>query len=372
MALRDFICSQNQYGVVLGDDQAMTDHFGRVMREGEGRFRTHFGREPTPYAVLVGDRVNPVSEGGVTGADARLQAELKAVGAQHVLPWFTAEQRGRLATAAARRGAEARARREGLTGDALASEVDRILETAPPIMASKDQDSAAAHELGHMWTVAAFWPDRAGRAGGHYGGPAADWFDESSAVLMEDEVMAAERRDSFRQQWSRSGGTRPKPLPDYFVDAHPLAGRDIRTSAGTPAAGAPPPGLRRQGGIIVRAEDLPPGAIIQRSEPSGEVSSPAPGQTFSISVASSAAFNSDAERDAASMFYSQARVLADFLFDRTRDPGVYGRIAAALARGETMEQWLSSSGPQLGLGATAAELEEQWRSWLTRTYGAIG
>ena len=347
LALADLACAQTPYGVVIGDDRAIADRFGLIMREGESRFRSQFGREPRPYAVLVGDRANPVSESGsIGGGSVELQQRLREAGAEHVQPWFTAEQRARLSARSQRARIEARARIDGLKGAALAAAVEERMRSEP-VPPTPEADAGAAHELGHVWGVKVFWPQFDRRvAHQHYAGPGPDWLDESVAVLLEDEAMAAGRRDEFRAQWTKAGGERPKSLASYFVDPHPNAGM---------ASGA----------RIMRAEDFPPGVL-----PSGPST---PGQTFTASGMNFARPANDPGRAGRmAMFYAQSRVLADFLLERSGDPGLYGRIATAVAGGETMEQWIAAEGPGLRLGRSVAELERDWLDWLGRTYGPAG
>lgn len=350
------VCRDTPNGVVLADDAEMANYWAAIATEGEERFQRHFGQQPTPYAVLVGDKINPVSESGVSGAETvALQAELRAAGAVHILPWYSAEQRARLAPAS--RGEDAR-----LDG-ARASGVN--------------QDSAAAHELGHRWAVAAFWPDAGPALGSHYGGPGPDWFDEASAVLMEDEGLADGRREGFRRTMASPGGARPKPLADYFVDGHPvealargllsdqLAARGL---SGVDLGEAEPGAPNRR---IIRREDLPPGAVARTRPPAelGGAGVTGQGQTFSVTTTTSALLD-PADQATALMFYGQARVLADFLIEQSGDEMIFRRIGEQLAAGRTMDDWLAVEGEALHLGSSVAELDEIWRSWLTANYPA--
>ncbi|MCS6625422.1 hypothetical protein N0B44_21145 [Roseibacterium beibuensis] len=373
--LQSAACANTPHGVVLADDQVLADRYAEVMTQGETRFRRHFGRLPAPYALLIGERVNPMSDDGVSGqASAGLQTMLRAAGARHVLPWFTPEQQARVAAIARSRGVEAEARAEGLEGEASQAAVaERVRSLGTPEAPAEGKESAVAHEFGHLWAVAAFWPDR--RLGGadHYGGPAADWFDESSAVLMEDDTMARNRREDFRKALATAGGARPKRLSAYFSDPHPMAAHPPRLGAGQLPPGArpvselPPGELRTTDGRVVRIEDLPPGAVFV-SRPMADSPNSSTQHVQSFSVTSTQDSVDPDDHGNILMFYAQARVFADFLIETTGDDRIYERIAEALANGLTMDQWLAAGGEALNLGASVRELEQAWGLWLERRY----
>jgi hypothetical protein len=349
LVLADLACAPTPYGVVIADDQAMAERFAGIMRQGEASFRTHFGREPQPYAVIVGDRANPLSEGGsVGGGSVDLQRQLRDAGAEHVQPWFTAEQRALISARTQRARFEAIARQQGLEGADVTAFVEARLRTEPA-PSTAEGDAGAAHELGHVWGVKTFWPDFDRRGPGqHYAGPGPDWFDETVAILLEDGAMAADRRNEFRTQWAKPGGERPKPLASYFVDAHPAAN------------GA-------SGSRVMRVEDLPPGFL-----PPGGLKDGQPITLSGVIPSFARPVRAPGHAERMTMFYAQGRIFADFLIDRSGDPGLYGRIATALAAGQTMEQWIQGEGPALRLGGSVADLERDWMEWLGRTYGPPG
>ncbi|MBU1384939.1 MAG: hypothetical protein KKG14_07090 [Alphaproteobacteria bacterium] len=392
-------CAQAPMGVVVSDDDAMAVHFAGIAAAGEARFRRHFEQPPTPYAVIVGERANPLTAAGMGfGGGGALQQQLRQAGARHILPWTTAAQRAELLLGARRSEAEGRRRAEGLTGDALDAAVAADLDAAEPAPpATAGADSGAAHELGHMWAIRAYWPDA--RGGGHYGGPADDWFDESAAVLMEDEALGQTRRAGFAREWRTPGGARPRPLAVYFADTHPLFEQvqaeleRFKASAGT-GAGAPgtltgeavgDPQVRTLNGQALDLANLPPGAVIRTPDgqpvdaatlarlmggavPGGEAASGRrPPRT--MTAVRSLDTSDPGEQARAVMFYAQARVFADFLLERTGDPAVYGRIARALADGRTMDQWLAVDGAASGLPGSVTALDAAWMAWLADAYG---
>jgi hypothetical protein len=177
------------------------------------------------------------------------------------------------------------------------------------------------HELGHVWFVAAFWPARSSSsapADGHYGGPAADWLDESAAILLESEEATAHRRSGLRE-WLAANPGRMRPLDELFTMTHPLL-EDAAVAAAQADAGA-------EGSAIVRVELGP------------------------------------TEHDDDCPFYEQCRSLADYLL-ATAGKRVFASIAAGAARGEDMARWLAAEGPSLGLPATNASLQAAWLAWL--------
>lgn len=375
-------CAEAPRGVVVSDDPETAAHFAGVTAAGEARFRLHFERMPTPYAVIVGEKANPLNAGGLGfGGGAALQDQLRQAGAVHILPWTTAAQRAELVQGARRSEIEARRRAEGLTAGALDAAVQAELRAAPPATtATADADSGAAHELGHMWLIRAYWPDA--RGGGHYGGPADDWLDESAAVLMEGEALSRNRRDGFAREWATPGGTRPRALSDYFADSHPLLQTvqaelerfNASAGAGEGAGGESLDLSRLPPGTVIRTPDGQPvdAATLARAgvrvAPVGEPV-PGPRGPRTMTAVRSLSASDPAEQSRSLMFYAQARVFADFLLERTGDPAVYRRIASALAGGRTVGQWLQAEGAELGLPGSVETLDAAWKAWLTEAYG---
>ena len=72
---------------------------------------------------------------------------------------------------------------------------------------------------------------------------------------------------------------------------------------------------------------------------------------------------------AAPLFYSQGRVFADYLLDRTGQPAVFASISEAFARGDSMDTWLAREGRSRGLPTSVAALDRDWRGWLRARLG---
>lgn len=283
---------------------------------GEG-FLRHFGRVPACGAVLaVG------TSGGIDEAQRQV---LRAAGAQWLLPWLDPDERQAL-------------RREHLRG-AITRQLgelatpDRVEQALAQALAASGGQAAAAevnrgalrHEIGHLLLISGFWPDAlsapAADGGRHYGGPGPDWLDEVAAVLLEDEGLARSRRTALRE--ARDGAALP-PLSRFLAGEHPL---QAWASAQATARSAGP----------------------ERS-----------GETY-VQVVSGEQARSLADQGA--VFYAQARGFADFLQARG-GPSVFGAIAAALAGGQSFDDWLAASGAAHGLPATVNALEDDWARWL--------
>ena len=334
-------CAQAPTGVVVSDDPAIAAEYAAVMTAGEARFRRHFSHPPLPYAVVVGPGVNPISTDGVSGGRSALQQTLSEAGFSRVLPWPTAQQMDDLRAESVRGALRTHLAATGLEGEALEAAVAEQLRNQPASTAAPGtRESGAAHELGHMWAIDTYWPDREHPTGAarEYGGPAADWLDESAAVLMEDERLTASRLEAFQREWSKAEGARPKPLAAFFVDEHPLAAEGVAAA-------------REVSRTVARA---------------AAGSDPAAGRTSVARVRTGSAGMG------AALFYAQARLVADFLIERSGDPAVSDSIARAYADGRTMEQWLAAEGPPRNLPATVAELDSQWAAWLAARYGPAG
>jgi hypothetical protein len=318
-------------GVVFAPHRAEAERVAAHATAGEGRFRRHFGRVPPPYAVVLG-RITP-----------QVRTTLSAAGVRNPLPWFTAAQRETRNADAARRTAETIAKAQGLDGakqQELISQISRQLSA----QVGDREAGVEPHELGHQWLIDSFWPSASADSGGHYGGPAPDWLDETAAILTEDERMTNERRDQFRAMYTgrspmaegpgpaRPVGGRPDPLPVFLLKNHPLKGDQEL--------------LMAQGGA-----NREPRTIMM------------------VKPSSAGTTGAGPDSGAAPRFYLQGRAFADFLVDRAGDPAVFAKIAGALAAGRTLDQWLGAEGAALGLGTSTADLERHWTTWLQARFG---
>lgn len=322
-------CTGTSAGVAIAPDMDRAAQLSRLGQAGEARFKSYFGRDTPRYVVLEAMELDGVPDP---------RAALKAAGFDRTLIWFTQEDYVRQVTTATRASAEAAARRQGLEEPAVSAAGDRAVAARP--LGRRELDAREAqvvpHELGHGWFISAFWPDHQGVAQGHYGGPGPDWLDEISAMLMESEDGAEERRKVFRDTYRGrgSGFFATYPVADlidlsrFLVREHPAQTRpDIRPTNSSPT-----------------------GAVTMRVVSSSD-------QTALASVAEAA------------MYYPQGRMFADFLLDRTGDSRVFEAIAEALTQGSSFEDWLGAHGSARHLPGSTAELDATWREWLGARFG---
>lgn len=348
-------CAQAPTGVVIAQDPETAIRFAQITAEGEAGFRRYFGRAATGYAVLIGMGSTEIgTDGVIEGASPQLHRQLKAAGARRVLPWITEAERERLSEASARRSIEAHLRERGLSGDALEAALAASLEQTrarrPVSAAAGRNDAAVAHELGHMWFTEAFWPVQPdARSAAHYGGAGPDWLDEVAAILMEDEQMTAARRNGFRQALGEDPA-RIKPLRELFDEPHPMAAtaRSLRPSPGGTTAPAGPGAGSNDAEATASRENTLVARVVSGEE----------------------AARMGADMAAASLFYAQNRVVADFLLERSGSQLIFAQLAGALADGASLDDWLAEHGRVHNLPSSVSELEIIWEEWVQRTYAA--
>ena len=291
-------------------------------------FERHFGRAPEPGAVVaLFGRMLPA------GVDGRL----RAAGARWVLPWISSRpQPGVEDSLRAQIEGQLRAQLEplGMSDAQITAQLEQVL--AQLAGTSAGGLGLLRHELGHLWFISGFWGDEAlvrpSDGAGHYAGPAADWLDETAAILLESPEATAKRRESIAA-WlaAHTGPDRMRPLDELFRMPHPVDTSAILESL--------PPEARQGGSVTVLVQGGDSGAVPDAS----------------------------AER----RFYEQCRLLADYLL-ATGGEGVFAALAASAARGESMESWLASEGAALGLPASVAALQADWLAWIDAQYPVAG
>jgi hypothetical protein len=287
-------------------------------------YQRHFGRAPEPGAV--------VALSGST-MPAGFDARLRAAGARWILPWIS-QSAGPAPDDSLRAGIESQLREQlaplGLSDEQIDAQLEQVL--AQLSGTSAGGLGLLRHELGHVWFISSFWGDAAltrPAGGSHYAGPAADWLDESAAILLESPEATARRRASIAKGLqSDPAFARMLPLEELFRMEHPVDTSAIRDSL--------PPELAARGSVTVLVQSAPPG---EGSDPAGA-------------------------------FYEQCRLLSDYLLEAGGE-GVFRSLAASAARGEGMEAWLARDGAALGLPAKLPELQTAWRSWLEAQVGAL-
>lgn len=319
-SLGTLVCIEDITGFVYARDEASARTMIQDAHVARETYRAHFGSLPPRGAI--------VSAGTQVSVGATERATLRAAGAQWVLPWIDAADRNRVLEPKIRAGIEQQM--PNLSAEAVDAAVKRALASLDGEGGGGDTSmrSAMQHELGHMWLIADRWPrfgdeEAAGRTERHYGGPAADWFDETAAVLMEDAAMSTGRRALFGAiRRGEHPGEQVAAIADFITMEHPAVAH-------------------------VRARPDPkPGASVMVI--AGE----------------------DARRMTAGAkgFYAQARVFADYLVARSGRPEVFASIADAAAEGLDFTAWLGRHGSDYGLPATLPALESDWLEWIAPTY----
>ena len=321
-------CADTPHGVVLAatDDRAAA--LAAIAAQGEVRFARHFDRSPPKYALIEGD-----------GAfDAAIGDELAATGYVWRFPWLSAKAQSDGMAASIRRAVEARAKAQGATVEATEAMVTAALAQQQarqsPEAIDRRERGVVPHELGHGWYMRGWWPEvpKVEGAKSQYGGPGPDWMDEVAAVLMEDDVLTAERRSGFASRLKAGGIERERllDLKTFLTTDHPMAGRSFTMPAPTP----PPAG----------AAASAPVRISRVAVMSGE----------------------EARSLAASglLFYLQSRLFADYLIERAGPSRGFVTAADTFAAGGTTAEWLARHGPSLGIATDIDALQADWRAWV--------
>jgi hypothetical protein len=323
-------CVQTGRGIVLAPDDAEARRVAAHALAGEARFRKHFGRDPTPYAVVLGT----VTE--------ELKINLKSHGAS-ILPWRTASANAANREGALRRMLETRAKEMNLTPAEAQAELDSLRSQLKAKEGVDEDSHVVPHELGHMWLMQAFWPGSQ-LVGGHYGGPGPDWLDEGAAMAMEDDLKKEERRADFRRGYAGAAKSQFEDLVKFLKGDHPFQGIQ-------PAALAAP-----------SAPPMPP--VPQGSAP--------PVSRFMFAVPQTASGGAPNPLAAGGQYYAHGTVFLDFLLERSGNVRILEEMAGAFAGGKTIEAWLKDRGKHHNLASSLPDLESQWRKWIAARYGASG
>ncbi len=183
-----------------------------------------------------------------------------------------------------------------------------------------------AHEIGHGWFVNALWAGTPGRTGLHYGGGAPDWLDEVAAILLENEMLTVNRRETLKRSLASSDASKLiKPLGELFTMKHP---------------GLDPAQMQE---IVKR---------MQEARARGEA-------TSAINLKPD-----PQSQQAMMMFYAQCRGWLDYLFQKSPDPKVLRSITDTLKSGKSIDDWLAAEGKRYGLPETLPKLQADWEVWL--------
>ena len=169
------------------------------------------------------------------------------------------------------------------------------------------------HELGHFVFIGTYWgmsDDSEGDA--VYGGPAADWLDETAAVLVEGETLTKQRWDTMIKM-GKQDLEKLVPLADFFT-----AVRKVEQDS----------------------SDKPENTVEVRS---GKEDDP---EGFGVE------------------YYAQCRSVADYLILVTGQQDIFGEITMNEVNGGDFASWLKKNGKENGLPDTVDELDKAYRKWL--------
>lgn len=314
-------CADTRHGMVIAGSAARAAQLAALATLGEQRFRRRFGLATPSYAV--------VEMRGMT-ADPSLMAELKRVGVRWRLPWLSEAAMIEAYSASITRGVTAKAQTMRLDAAQTATLVRAALaqqaaRLSPESLRAREAGSLP-HELGHGWFIQAYWAAAAVDGGGHYGGPAPDWMDETAAVLMEDDALADSRRRQFAAIYAGADAAARARLTDltsFLSGGHPALpqlGQSAQTS----------------------------GVRVLSGDEAGAIAA------------------------AAGTFYLQARLFADYVLERSGDPAAFRTAAAAFAAGKDTPEWLATVGKRLKLPTTVVALQADWDAWLRSRSGVPG
>lgn len=327
----DRACAESTVGVVLAADQDRARLLLSYAQAGEAAFQSAFGRPPARYAVVE-------SDGPALGEDRR--RALAGAGFPVILPWLSPAGFRQQIDASIRRAVEAQTAGLVLSkqqiDDAVAPGVRQAGTTSDPAESAERDSISIPHELGHLWSNTAFWPD-AGAREGHYGGAGPDWLDEAAAVRMEPAQSIQTRATGFWEWYradpvaartSTAGHVGIADLRAYFDSNHPVA---AAAQALADQTGGGPSGSAGQGTRVIAIT----GPEAQRIAGDGL------------------------------RYYQQGAIIVRYLVDRSGDPAILARIGAAFGRGETIDQWLANPEPKGNLPRSVAAMQVDWESWLT-------
>lgn len=295
-------CVEESAGLALAANEATARTLLAEARIGGQRFRDAFGREPARFVVFSYDD----SALGTAGREA-----VRALGFRAVLPLPSPALMGQ-------QMAEAMRRFQAASGGGA---VPRIERREGGIRAGEPRgENHVAHELGHMWYTAAFWPAASPPTippTPRYGSPAPDWLDEAAAMLMENEAGAR----GYRQMFADGRGADPARAAAIPPEM-PLS---ELTSMTHPAMAAMPAG----------AASGPVRIITGRP----------------------------------SLLYAQARVFADYLVDRSGNPRILAVVSEGLRDGGTLDAWLVADGAKNRLPTSLGAMQADWDGWLDQRFG---
>ncbi len=321
-------CAGGSDGIVLAGSADRAKQLLEYAAGGKTKFEKLFNQTAARFAIIE------ISSDLLT--EDRHTA-LRNAGFAVVLPWLSPEAYQKQVEASVRQTVESRLIEAGVPESARPAAVAAALAQAKsqisPDAAAQRDGVAIPHELGHMWLIQAFWPDKTVDSVGHYGGPGPDWLDEMAAVLMEPAESAKRRTELFTERYHairvdmRQGRAQTDSLLDlkaYLSTVHPAAdaARALVSQSGSDPIG---------GGMTVRV----------------------------LTGEEAKRFSGDGIR-----FYLQSLLVSEYLAARSGDPAVIGKIAAAAANDQSFTDWLSKNNKSTSLPTSLDAMQSDWLDWL--------
>jgi hypothetical protein len=323
-------CVKDGSGVVIAGSRDRAQQLLDLGSSGFKRFSRYFGKTATSYAIV---------EIGAEGLSQTVRDNLRAAGINVILPWLSPDAYQAQIEGSIRRSVTSQIEKSGLTGSAREAAIEAAMKQAlqrlPADRATRANNIAIPHELGHFWFINGYWPEAAGKSSGHYGGPGPDWLDEMAAVLMEPDESKMQRRLQFWDRYRAIQMTRKKQLDpkdellniiQYFSISHPVADAAQAVMQNNS-------GLANSGKTTVR---------ILTGEEAKRVSG-------------------DGIR-----FYLQSLLVSDYLRARSKNEAIFGIISAAAGSKITFSDWLAKHGRRHGLPTTVEALQSDWLKWLEK------
>ena len=310
-------CFGSQNILIVGDPAEQGDLLNTALSSAN-QFQSIFGVSPAKTVIVPG---------GVISSEQNKAFE--AAGYPISLPWLSTADKAKLKEASIRQQVEAQTKTlpEAVKAAAMAQALSAI-ETKPDEASESKQAGALSHELGHLWFMNAFKPAKAEKQSGHaYGGWAPDWLDETAAILMENDILIASRRDAFLSMSDED----IFPLEIFLSMEHPAAQSARRLNE-----------MANEEKIKGASR-----AIILTGEEAAE-------------------FLKSSGGDKAANFYSQTQAFSDFLLSYSGDKQLYVSLTKNLLLGGTFENWLTSEGANWGLADSLVALDDAWTAWVKK------
>lgn len=359
-------CHKEAHGILIGPPDS-TAQFAGAIDHAHQAFTLYFGEPAFKAAVVLGGVLNK-----------RELTDLRKT-YPAFLSWMTAADSERRIRAALRRAMTMN--EPDLTDDELDQKIDAALTQVQGSSSNqqarlKERQGVLSHELGHIYFGLTFYPesmqklDVSAQQGGmqpmksqRYGTPAADWLDETAAILMENPELRDRRTQNLKKVVDGENTGRISPLEDFFAMDHPVLGQLRQVTRGaSPGLVLPPSGGATQ--MVTRGARVNQSGPVLNSPPNSPPKSP--DQPFFVVAVESNEPGAKSKAD----FYLQAHAFAGYIIEKTGKNTVLVDIARSLKAGQSMQDWLNNTGSAMGLPTTVTAMDADFRAWLLARYSS--